>query len=180
MSKVDEARKRNAEFDVQVDPNRLDEEWVGQPSLYFRYGAKLADAQRELEQARNGLALVKVELEQVKAEVDRDVRKSPASFGLDKLTETVVAGAVLMDQRCRDAQHAVLDAQNTVLEAKHRAEVFGAAVEALSHRRKALENLVSLMLANYYSRPKAPQGAKEQMADVEQRAVRARRGGDGR
>lgn len=149
---------RKSEDLIQIDRNSLDDEWVEQPGLYHRYAVALADAKQELDYEKANLDLVK-------AELDADIRTDPEAYGLARTTESAIESTILTQKRYRVAQ-------KKVREAKHRVDVLSAAVGALDHRRKALENLVSLFLADYYSKPKAPDGAREKMAEVEKRVVR--------
>lgn len=156
--------KLEMEYDIQIDKDNLDEEWIEQPRRYFRWAADLADAKRDADTAANNAKLVY-------AEVEKAVRASPEQYGIAKLTESSVEAAVVSSPAYREAQ-AVL------LEKRHQADVLAAAVAALEHRKKALEKLVELFLANYWSRPKAPDAAKdgwEQQARLSERASSARR-----
>lgn len=155
MGKIDDKRAEKIRLDLQVDENNLDREWLGQPTLYFSYAAKLADAQRDLDMARNRLSVAK-------AEADQSIRRDPKLYGMEKVTEASVASAVAAEEGC-------VNAAELVAAARHRVDVFQAAVDALQHRRKALESLVTLFMANYYSKPRASGEAKEKMEHVEQR-----------
>ena len=147
-----------AEFDVQIDEYALDEEWTGQPSLYFRYAAMLADAKRDLDEAKNGL-------EVVKAETARAIRSDPQSYGLAKVTENSVAETVPLQQ-------GVKDSQEDVIQCRHRADVVQAAVAALDHRKKGLEKLVELSLANYFSKPRVKgEEARQKMDRLSQKST---------
>ncbi len=151
-------KMKEPEFDLQIDEHELDQEWVAQPSLYFRYAAKLADARRDWEEA-------KASLDVTKAELDDSIRRNPAAYEVAKVTERTVEAATVCQQEYQAARQSVIDAHHVV-------GVMEAAVGALDSRKKALEKLVELHLANYFSRPRAPEGAKEKMADVEKAAVR--------
>ena len=152
--------QREIELDICVDENALDQEWVLQPRKYFRYAAKLADARRDLDQS-------KTEVELVKAELELAIRSNPEKFDLQKVTEAAVTATVLSQAEYGRARQAALDAKHTV-------DVLEAAVTALEHRKRALEGLVQLRLANYFSSPKAPEGDREGMAEMEKRLVRGR------
>jgi len=153
-------KQKDVEFDIAIDPNQLDTEWCDQPSLYFQYAAKLASARRDVDEA-------KADLDVTRAELDKAIRLDPASFGLVKITEAAITSAI-------PTQEKFCDANEAVIEAKHRADILSAAVSALDHRKKALENLVSLFLSNYYSRPKASEKSKERMDDIEKQQVRSK------
>lgn len=126
--------------------------------MYGRYATEAADARRDMDEAKNGL-------EVIKAETERAVRVDPEAHGIAKVTEKSVEAAVVVDE-------GVKAAQSEVVEVRHRYDVLCAAVSALDHRKKALEKLVELFLSDYFSRPRAAAGVKEKMDAVEQRAVR--------
>lgn len=150
---------KEIELQLHPDPNDLDTEWVEQPRLRFRYGADLADAKRSVSEA-------KAELELTTAELELAIRSNPAGFGLDsKVTEGAVKATVL-------SQEGYTKAKNALIQAQHDVDVLDAAVSAIDHRKKALEDLVALFLAGYFARPTAPSGAKDRMAEVSKQAVR--------
>jgi hypothetical protein len=146
------------EFDFfEIDLHRLDEEWVRQPRLYFRYASKLADARRDHEQA-------KTDKDVAYSEVDRDIRSCPEKYDLVKLTEPGIERAVILSVAYQRANKAVIDA-------KHKVDILQAAVDTLDHRKAGLENAVRLHLANYYSTPKKPEEGREQLGRAERDAV---------
>lgn len=148
---------------VDIDPNALDQEWLSQPRKVMRYSTLLADAKNELAEA-------KAELDVVAAEVDKHVRLCPSDFGMEKLklTEAIVSNTVLLDKRHRDALKQVNNA-------RYKVDLLQAACDALEHRKKALENLVTLFLQSYWSEPiaKGP-SAKDKIDDLQRRAHAAK------
>jgi len=125
--------------------HKLDEEWVNQSSLYYTYAEKLADAQLEYDRAMTDLDIVT-------AELDKSIRKEPTSFGIDKntrLTENMVERTIFLQSRWQLAN-------DSMLTAKHNYNKAQSVVRALDHKKKALEKLVDLFLANYYSEPRQP------------------------
>ncbi len=153
------------EFDFfDIDINRLDEEWINQPKIFFKYASKLANAHRRESQAR-------AEREIVKAEIDLKVRENLKRFKIDKvkLTEAVILGVVFR-------QLAYKEAQKERLRRKHKTDILQAAVNALNHRRSALERLVSLHGQNYFSTPKAiDTNSKPMVEDIENKNKKKRR-----
>ena len=131
-------REEPAPFDI--DAERLDQEWLEQSRLYHQAALRLADARRDHEQA-------KADRDVTCAELDRSVRSQPGKYGLEKVTEGAVANLILLQPEHKRATQ-------KVIEAKHTADVFQADVDALDHRKRALENLVQLRLANYFSEPR--------------------------
>lgn len=143
-----------------LDPNLLDEEWVRQPVLYHHYAIELANARAELERLRAARDVTT-------AELDKNIRAVPEEFGLLKITEGGVQQTVILQPRYQEADQAVRDA-------KHAVDISQVAVDTLDHRKKALEKLVDLRLADYFSTPRASGVSKERMDGVEKREVRKR------
>jgi len=144
-------------FDPRIDKFALDEEWLNQPPFFHEYAEQLANAKRETEEAKN-------ELELTKAELDLSIRKNPDAYDIPKITEKVVENVVIV-------QREVQEAQQKVIQAKHKEDLLGAAVRTLEQRKTALENEVKLALADYYS---TPQADLEAMSHMERRAIRRR------
>ena len=149
---------KSEQYNLGIDINRLDEEWVEQSAAYYRCAFELADARRNWEEAKS-------ETDIVKAETALAIRKDPEAFGLVKVTEKAIEATVPLEPKVRVADQNVIDA-------RHRMDILQAAVAAYDHRKAALQKLVELFLANYFSKPKAPEGAKERMDEVERKAVR--------
>lgn len=130
------------ELRLEIDEFQLVEEWMGQPQLMLEWSEHYANAVHDTDRA-------KAALEVAKAEADREIRESPAEFGLTKATETTVPGAVL-------EQAAVKAKTKAYHAAKHRQAVLGGAVAAIEDRRRALQKIVDLHGQEYYSTPNAP------------------------
>ncbi len=121
------------------DKHRLDEELVLQPRLYYEHAVKLADARSDYERSIAAQDLTW-------AEMDKMIRTDPASYELVKATESSVKEAITRSKRYQRAVLAVIDARKSM-------DDLQAAVTALDHRKRALEKLVDLQLANYFSTP---------------------------
>jgi len=147
--------------DFQIDVDNLDKEWTAQPSLYSKYAKATADARREMDEA-------KTKLDVTKAEVAVLARREPEKFGLSKITEASLSQIVECNLRVKGAME-------EVMESRHHYEVLQAAVGAMDHKKKALESLVSLFLADYFSQPRAKGATKEKVEDMEKQSVRRKR-----
>jgi hypothetical protein len=122
---------------LEIDELRLREEWQGQPLLVLQWTERQADAVLDTDRA-------KATYELAKAKAGRDVRDDPSTYGLAKLTEGTVAGAVTEHPDVRGAL-AVWH------EAKHRAAVLAGVVSAIEDRRRALQKIVELESREYFS-----------------------------
>jgi len=147
---------------LNMDEHNLDEMWLNQPRLYHKYAKKLANAKQHLEEE-------KAELELCKAELDRDIRSEPGQFNLEKITENVVSSTIIIQDKYQQRQAEVIDL-------KHQVDILQAAVTTLDHRKRALENLVSLHGQDYFSSPRAKDPtSKEAITELEKQSVRRKR-----
>ena len=137
----------------QIDPNQLDVEWVAQPRLYHSYAKKLAAARQDLEQAKTALEITEADLAQ-------KIRRDPSKFGLEKLTEGAIREVIVLSADFKAATTELIDA-------KHLVGVLEAAVTTLEHRKRALEKLVDLRLADYFSEPRTKSMGREAREDAE-------------
>lgn len=143
---------------LEIDINSLDKEWVDQPSTFFRYARKLADARMDYEEA-------KAELDITRAELDKAIRDDPDGYGCTKLTETSIENCILTQGQYQKAR-------SHLSNCKHRVDVLQAYVTAFDHRKSALERLVQLHGQSYFATPNASGEHREHMEDVEKRSIR--------
>ncbi len=150
------------ENDFQLDPHSLDKEWLRQPELASEYAKLQADANRDLDLAKNELKLCEAELAE-------SMRLSPEEYGIKKVSEAAISSAI-------PKQASYQKANKTVIDAKHALAVIQAAMTAIEHRKKALENLVTLHMSDYYSTPREPKTRTDMASNkiTRQRSVRER------
>lgn len=149
--KRDRDEPETEEVSFVVDKERLDEEWVGQADFYHFWALELANARLELEQE-------KARFDLTRAELDRDIRSDPEDFDVEKITEKAIENAILLQPQYQKALR-------KVTAAKHKVDVTQAAVGALDHKKKALENLVYLHGQNYFSTPQAKGDSGKKMKE---------------
>lgn len=138
---------------VQIDKDRLDEEWVKQPFRFHRFAKRLANARKKWGEA-------KAHADVVEAEVAQAIRRDPTKFGIStgKPTDAAVKAMVTLHLKVRAAKQAEIDAEHLV-------DVLEAVVNALEHRKKALENLVYLHGRDYFSAPRERDGEAAKVRD---------------
>jgi len=132
---------------LAVDQYRLDSEWVRQSRIYNYYAERAADAKREADEAKSKLALIEAKLRLA-------IVSSPDEYGLAKTTEKVVDAAIVVQPEC-------IDAARDMRDARYNADCIASLLTALDHKKKALENLVSLQARDYFSEPKARGEARD-------------------
>lgn len=137
------------DLDLTVDPAALPEEWLGQPELMLRWTSKHAQALLEVDRAKAGLDVAK-------AMADREIRENPEKHGLTKVTEAVVANAVIL--------HPAVQAAVQVLgEARYAANLLQGAVHSIEDRRRALQSMVELGSREWFAggdTPPTPRGVR--------------------
>lgn len=131
--------KDTSEF-LHYDENCLDREWQRQPTLFHKYAGLLADA-------KNKYAEAKAEFELVEAELSRAIRATPEQYGLTKTTEALIESTVRVQAKYQTR----LREMNL---AKYDVDIAQAAVDALHHKKAALESAVVLWCRDYHSSPK--------------------------
>ena len=151
-------RREASERDFEIDRYKLDDEWVKQPNLYRTYAEALAEAKKAYDEAKNDLSVIR-------ADTELKIRKDPESCGLSKVTEGVIKSALDVQEDVREAEQAVIDA-------RHAVGILEAAVGALDHRKRALSDLVSLHLADYFSKPVARSEDREVADEMGKRQAR--------
>jgi hypothetical protein len=149
--------KQEEENFYEIDKTRLDEEWIAQPKLFMKYAALLADGKRNVEIAKSAL-------EVANAEMSREIRAKPAKYGIKKVTENSIKEELVIRMNQSDE---FIELINT----KHRAEIYGATVTALDHRKRALQDLVSLFGMEYFSVPRAREMSKDQISTAKDRVA---------
>lgn len=138
---------------LSIDESALDKEWQAQPRRVFFAAQKAAEARREV----TGLAnAVKV----AEAEAALEIRKDPAAFGLVRATDDGVKAAVRVHP-------AVRQAEEQLAEAKYALDMAEGFVDALDHKKRAMENLVQLLAQNYWSPPRVRGAAATDEAKAE-------------
>lgn len=151
----------NYQVDTSIDEQALDVEWLQQADLMRKYASHAAATKRYMDE-------LKERLEVEKARLDLEIRKDPAKYGIEKVTESVVQSAILIQPEYQELQR-------LYREARYENDIANAAVRAIDQKKTALENLVRLLTASYFAGPTTPRDlAKEWAEKVEQRGINAK------
>jgi hypothetical protein len=142
----------------EIDQNQLDVEWVQQPRTFYEYAKKLAKAKARWERSKSALDVVR-------AELHKKVMHDPASYDIVKVTVDAVTNVITLLPEFQVAQEEVHKRKYTV-------DINQAAVNALDHKKAALERLVSLHGQSYFATPQAKDAAGvEVQTDIEKKHV---------
>jgi hypothetical protein len=143
----------NYEKDVSIDGEALDQEWLNQASLMMKYCRISAQAQMELDSAKEMLDVVK-------AGLDKAIRENPEKYDIAKVTEVVIANTIIV-------QGSYTEAYGRYLQVKYEADMAKSAVRAIEQRKDALENLVRLYGQQYFAGPKMPLNISREWESIE-------------
>lgn len=157
--------KRKAFSLVTVDKMQLDSEWVEHPNEVHKAARRLEDAKDEVARAKAALAVCE-------AELALSIRKRPKKYGMSSVREAAIKSLVLIQPERKKAI-------GRLHKAMHRQGMFEARVKALDHKKKSLENLVTLWSRDYFSRPKTSEETSDKVKEVldRQRMKRIRNAG---
>ncbi len=146
----------NFEKNLEIDKFALDDELLLQAILYLKWSEAKAQAEMERDKSKEQLDLVK-------AKLDISIRKNPGIFGLEKITEGAISNIILVQDEYQQAEIAYL-------EYRYSHNVISGALEALNHKKSALENLVKLFLNNYWADGRMDKEAEKL---IEQASIKA-------
>lgn len=151
----------NYELDTSIDEQALDVEWLQQADLMRKYAVHAAATKRYMDE-------LKERLEVEKARLDLEIRKDPAKYGIEKVTESAIQSAILMQPEYQELQE-------KYREARYENDIANAAVRAIDQKKTALENLVRLLTVSYFAGPATPRDLTKEWAEkVEQRGANAK------
>jgi len=148
--------KYNFKEDIKINEDNLQEEWIKQPMLFWKYSKKAKELRAKAIKANEKTKLIKSELI-LKASKD-------GIEGIDRISDVKAEAWARTQQEYLQAKE---EWENAELEA----EIFDAAVYALVQKKTALENLVRLTLGDYYSYPKYEEASKELKTKVKKAIV---------
>lgn len=150
------------EQDLQTNFEDLDRHWLEQPQKYMKWGERWSNAIAKRDRAKENLDVTR-------AEIDKEIRKGwdkpPWEFD-SKPTETAISSAIITDDRYRHANSEYIDAGEEV-------NIMLVAKTAFEHRKKQLDNLTSLYLSGWFTRPRL-QGDRDPdypLGDPQQKAL---------
>ncbi len=133
------------EQELRIEKHSLDEEWLAQPMLIYQWSKDYAEALAVRDKTKQYVELTR-------AELDTAIRKDPTRFGLDKITEGAIGNLIIT---LPDYQKALEANQQAVYDVN----VLSGAIEAINHKKSALDNLTKLFLSGYYgeAKPSSPE-----------------------
>lgn len=158
------------ERDKAIDPNQLDLEAINMPNLYHKWARLAVDAKTEVDRC-------KLEMDLIEVQLSMRCREKPSAFGIPKVTESAIHGAVRSHEDYCTAAAKWVSALET-------SKLLDRAVSTMEIKKRMIEILVTLHGQQYFAGPSVPRDlaaawlAQKQEAEnqiVRQQAKRARR-----
>lgn len=171
-------KKESIDFDIfEIDLSRLDEEWINQPKMYFEYSEELTAAKEEAARCIARLDVANDDRRAVRADLDIRIRKNPDKYLKNiKPTETAITNRIIIHPKYSKAKRHVYEVNEALIKANKKVSTFYSAVNAINHRKAALERCVSLHGQNYFSKPQAKDEASSNAVnDIKKKAARKKK-----
>lgn len=126
-----------------LDEDNLDEEWKNQAAIYAEFFKKYAFSVKEKAQ-------LKREIKVRTCDLSLKVREKPERYlkGSTKPTEAAFEAFIESDKE-------VCQLNDDLINAEYKIALYGGAMEAMGHKKKALEYFGFKEYARYYSEPSA-------------------------
>jgi len=131
---------RNYTDDIKINEHDLESEWLTQPSLMLYYSEAHAEALHARDTA-------KVQVDYTFAKIDADIRKNWEKFFDSKPTEGAIKSFILKSPKYKKAEHFLIDCAKE-------ANLLAGIKTSFDHRKRALENIVSLRISGFHAEPK--------------------------
>lgn len=135
-------KEQNYENDMYIDDSALDVECLDQPAMMMRYTAQLARAEREVSR-------LKEKQDVIKAGADKHIRAHPEQYGIEKITEAAIQGALVLEEQVKMVRE-------ELIEAEYEVKMLKGAVQATAQRKDMLEALIRLHGQQYFAGPSVP------------------------
>jgi len=128
--------------DRKIDPSQLDVEAATQVDVFFSWAEEFAHARGELDRSKALLDLTENELA-------LNIRKDPDEYGLAKVTEAAINATVRSHKGYKLCV-------SKYLECKEECALLDHAVQAMEHRKRMIEVLITLHGQQYFAGPSVP------------------------
>lgn len=145
------------QLDLRIDPENLDVDCMEHPNLYMDWAERAVHAKADMEDAKDNL-------DTVLASCEIEARELPHLYGISKVTDASIKAAV---SACKP----VRKAKKRYSEARRRYYKLERCDRAMEHRKRMLENMVTLHAHQYFA---GPSTTPRNLAEVQHRRKEAR------
>ena len=149
MGKSDSVR--DFKKDVRIDFNNLHENWQNQGETYADYSEEVAKTIRIVDKFKERVRVRE-------ATVALEIRSDPSSYGIAKLTDSVVKDVVTLDER-------LIELRKDLIKATFEKNILRGSTKSLSQRKTALEWICRLWISNYFAVPNINRDVPKEIVD---------------
>jgi hypothetical protein len=143
-----------------IDEHALDKECLTLPSLIMQVADLAAKRRQRLDE-------LNTQLEVTEADIDKKIRNSPETYGLEKVTESAIKSVVATNP-------IVLKRLEEIRDAKYNLDLASGLLTALDAKKKSLTLLVELHGIGYFSNPRVSEKGKEAVNQITRDSVYSR------
>ena len=122
--------------EFNINQLQLDQELIAQPGLAYQYAQHAAECRKAVDIAQNQLAVIRGTLA-------ASIRQNPEDYDLTKTTDSIVEQTIPIQTEYQEAY------QN-LTNAKYNLRMAEAAVTAVDHKKRSMQELVSLLNIEYW------------------------------
>jgi hypothetical protein len=133
--------------EVDIDRYQLDTELVQQPQKYYDWGVKAARASEEKETAKHDLDIVK-------ADIEKRIRRNPHKYDIDNPTESAIKLEIPRHPKVKRYTR-------KYIKACYNERVMNEAKTSFAQRKNMLQNLTQLNLQLHFAEVYIPEDVKE-------------------
>lgn len=130
---------RNFDEDVKINKYKLPDECQKQSSNYYYWAKKLARKKTLYNKQKNKIDLIS-------AQKEIALRNNWNENKWGKLTEGGIKAVLKTDKKIKEETDLLIDIQEEI-------NILESAVNALEHKKRELDNLVTLLVKGFYSDP---------------------------
>lgn len=134
---------------LEIDINRLDQECVDHPKLYFEVSSALTDVREKYER-------FKLRLDIQVGELKLDIIRNPQAYEVEKTPEYVIDSLVNRDPR-------IIEIRKEMHKLKAEIDTLQAGVNSLEHKKRMIESLVTLHGNQYFASPRTSSAGMEEI-----------------
>lgn len=140
---------KSYEEGLEIDFNKLDENWRDHSSEFMRWAEKWANAFTEKDKLKEQFKVLSAEKE---LNIRMDFANNPPLKM--KVTEALISSTLAVDEE-------LIALKNKIIEKNGEVDIYSSAKAAFEARKKALESLTHLWISGYHSSPNGPKEFKE-------------------
>lgn len=138
---------------ININKNDLDGEFVMQSGLMLSYSEQLAELNKDVSDYKDRIKYEEEELKTLQSGIDLKVRTGEIKIDV-KITENAIKSVIETNKEVVSKQDRIFKMRKKYNELIRDRDIMNGVVEALRHKKVALENLVTLYQLGYFSTPK--------------------------